>query len=242
MDDLVIPLLAMPSFAPLSVDEDDDGAAAPNPTNTLLIAVGKGVVKNLWFRKPDGLQLAIDSDDLLIGKLPIAAFRPGWIAFPHTNATEPCIHDLDAGEKTVALVHGEEFPGLTATWSSDASGVSVTNSPSVSATVYGTFGKNETRSISYRVEHPDVLNSDPVFEFTQTMRFCPQLGETEDVSQGNRYEDPQDEALYNCMCTDGQPCTCCSGEWCHCPFYGCPCNAERDFFYASSPQCENKKA
>ena len=59
VDDLVIPLLAMPSFAPLSVDEDDDGAAAPNPTNTLLIAVGKGVVKNLWFRKPDGLQLAM---------------------------------------------------------------------------------------------------------------------------------------------------------------------------------------
>lgn len=43
------------------------GANPDNPvnpvTNTLLLAVGRGVRKEVWFDKPDGLDVALDSDD-----------------------------------------------------------------------------------------------------------------------------------------------------------------------------------
>jgi hypothetical protein len=39
-------------------------------TNTLLLAVGRGVRKEVWFDKPYGLDVAIDSDDFLIGEMP----------------------------------------------------------------------------------------------------------------------------------------------------------------------------
>jgi hypothetical protein len=74
----------------------------------------------------------------------------------------------------VTLVHGVEFPGLMAEWTSEESGVAITNVPPVSAAIYGSFPKSGTRTISYALNHPNRLNS-TVATFTQTLRFCPQL-------------------------------------------------------------------
>ena len=122
------------------------GANPDNPvnpvTNTLLLAVGRGVRKEVWFDKPDGLDVALDSDDFLIGEMPTWYWAHGWLAFPHTDATIPCIHDLYAKARTVTLVHGEEFAGLAATWKSEEQGVAITNVPPVSAEIHGSFPKN----------------------------------------------------------------------------------------------------
>ncbi len=80
--DAVVPLVAPPQMR--------SGAV----TNTLLLAVGRGVRKEVWFDKPDGLDVALDSDDFLIGEMPTWYWAHGWLAFPHTDATVPCIHDL----------------------------------------------------------------------------------------------------------------------------------------------------
>ena len=79
-----------------------------NPvTNTLLLAVGKGVRKELWWEKPEGLDVAIDSNDLLIGRMPTWYLPHGWIAFPRTDATSPCIHDFFSNGKIVSLIYGD---------------------------------------------------------------------------------------------------------------------------------------
>ena len=173
--DAVVPLVAPPPMR--------SGAQ----TNTLLLAVGKGVLKSLWWDKPDGLDLALRSGDLLIGRMPTWYLPHGWLAFPHTDATVPCIHDFYAKSKVVTLVHGEEFPGLTATWTNGNADVEMENLPPVSAEIHGHFAKNQTRSISYTVDHPDRLNEDPV-TFSQALRFCPNLAD-EDAPSGATDED-----------------------------------------------------
>ena len=173
--DTVVPLVAPPPMR--------SGAQ----TNTLLLAVGKGVRKSLWWDKPDGLDVALRSDDLLIGRMPTWYLPHGWLAFPHTDATTPCIHDFVSNGKTVSLVHGEEFPGLTATWTNGNADVEIENLPPDSAEIHGHFARNQTRPISYTVDHPSRLNEEPV-AFAQTLRFCPNLAD-EDAPPGVEDED-----------------------------------------------------
>ena len=173
--DAVVPLVAPPPMR--------SGAQ----TNTLLLAVGKGVRKSLWWDKPDGLDVALRSDDLLIGRMPTWYLPHGWLAFPHTDATTPCIHDFVSNGKTVSLVHGEEFPGLTATWTNGNADVEIENLPPDSAEIHGHFARNQTRPISYTVDHPSRLNEEPV-AFAQTLRFCPNLAD-EDAPPGVEDED-----------------------------------------------------
>ncbi len=223
--DSVVPLVAPPQMR--------SGAV----TNTLLLAVEKGLRKEIWLRKAEGLELALDSDDFMIGdEIPSPPFAPrGWIAFPHTEATLPCIHDLSDCRRTVRLVHGEEFPGLTATWESSAQGVTITNNPPVSAEVRARIPKNENRSITYTVAHPKWLRGYTTFE--QSLRFCPPMTHGEEVAAAGS-EDGFDEgktpdlddSVYSsamgCACGEGG-CACCNGGWCVCRDINCMCNLDR---------------
>jgi len=210
--DSVVPLVAPPQMR--------SGAV----TNTLLLAVGRGVRKEVWFTKPDGLDVALRSDDLLIGSLPTFYWPHGWLAFPHKEATVPCIHDFNSRGRVVSLVHGEEFPGLTATWSSEAQGVAITNVPPVSAEIHGSFPKSQERSISYTITHPDYICG--VTNYEQTLRFCPKhVDEPENGSGGG--SDDEEPEYWSCDCAAGGNCSCCSGEWCHCSCWNCPCNANQ---------------
>ena len=204
-------------------------------TNTLLLAVGKGVKKAIWFRRPEGLDVALDSDDFLIGELPSFPLTLGWIAFPHTEATVPCIHDLSDCRRTVRLVYGEEFSGLTATWESSAQGVTITNNPPVSAEVRARIPKNENRSIVYTVAHPMWLRGCTTFE--QTLRFCPPMTHGEELAAAgsedgfDEGETPDfDDSVYSsamgCACGEGG-CACCNDGWCVCRDINCTCNQGR---------------
>ena len=204
--DAVVPLVAPPQMRRGAV------------TNTLLLAVGRGVRREVWFDKPDGLDVALDSDDFLIGEMPTWYWAHGWLAFPHTDATVPCIHDLYAKARTVTLVHGEEFAGLAATWKSDGQGVAITNVPPVSAEIHGSFPKNQTRTICYTMRHPDYMAGET--NYVQTLRFCPQH-----VSDpAGEPDEPGDDPYYECDCAWSGNCNCCTGEWCHCQCWECPCN------------------
>lgn len=221
--DSVVPLVAPPQMR--------SGVA----TNTLLLNVGYGVKKLLWYRRPEGLDVALDSNDFLIGELPSFPLTPGWIAFPHTEATIPCIHDLSDCRRTVRLVHGEEFSGLTATWESSAQGVTITNNPPVSAEVRARIPKNENRSITYTVAHPKWLRGCTTFE--QTLRFCPPMTRDEEAEAAGSEDgfddgdapDP-DSSVYSsamgCACGDGG-CACCNDGWCVCRDINCTCNLDR---------------
>ena len=207
--DAVVPLVAPPQMR--------SGAV----TNTLLLAVGRGVRKEVWFDKSDGLDVALASDDFLIGEMPTWYWAHGWLAFPHVDATVPCIHDLYAKARMVTLVHGEEFAGMTATWSSEAQGVAITNVPPVSAEIHGSFPKNQTRTICYTMSHPDYMGGQT--NYVQTLRFCPQ--HVSDPS--GEPDDSGDDPYYECNCAWSGNCSCCTGEWCHCQCLECPCNMDQ---------------
>ena len=212
--DSVVPLVPPPQMR---------GGAA---TNILLLTVGRGVRKEVWFDKPDGLDVAIDSDDFMIGEMPTRHWAHGWMAFPHTDATAPCIHDFYAKGRMVTLVHGLEFPGLTAEWTSEESGVAITNVPPVSAAIYGNFPKSAARTVSYTLNHPNQLNSTAA-TFAQTLRFCPQFTDADEPTVGSGGGDDDEPEYGNCDCSWSGSCSCCSGEWCHCWRWDCPCNANQ---------------
>ena len=207
----VVPLIAQPTLR------------SGVQTNVLFQTVERGMMKTFWWDKPGELDVAIESDDFLIGELPSLLRPRGWIAFPHTDATIPCIHDFIGNGKSVTLIHGEEFPGLTAEWASDANGVVITNQPPVSAEIYGDFSKNQTRAISYTVSHPKQLNHTAA-TYTQTLRFCPQLSDAEEPNHASSDGDDDEPEYWNCNCSISGLCTCCSGGWCHCSSWNCPCN------------------
>ena len=148
-------------------------------TNTILLALGRGVKKSFWYEKPEGLEIAIDSDDLLIGMIPSNVFRRGWIAFPHTKSTEPCIHDFEAKNVRVSLAYGEEFSGLTSIWSCESEDVVITNEAPVASEIYAKFSRNNSRLINYEVDHPLRLNETNIV-YTQELRFCPKLSDDEE--------------------------------------------------------------
>ena len=190
-------------------------------TNTLLLALGRGVKKSFWYEKPEGLEIAIDSDDLLIGMVPSNVFRRGWIAFPHTKSTEPCIHDFEAKNVRVSLVYGEEFSGLTSIWRCESEDVVITNEAPVASEIYAKFSRNNSRLINYEVDHPLRLNETNIV-YTQELRFCPKLSDDEaDVVENDENESPDIE---RCRCSSVASCDCCSDEWCYCYYSDCPCD------------------
>ena len=238
--DVVVPLLG--SQTGLTRLTGLRGGANPdnplNPvTNTLLLVVGKGVRETLWWEKPDGLDVAIDSDDLLIGELPTLLRLKGWIAFPHTKATVPCIHDLEAKGKVLSLVYGEEFPGLTALWQCSSPSVVITNFPPVSADIHASFSTRDTAEIFYTVDHPDKLNDYPP-SFPQTLRFCPRLTEDEEHGLGNG-QDEREYGICHCVGDSGLICDCCGEGYCHCPNLDCPCFGNQVLEMSNDPDAED---
>ncbi len=193
--DRVYPLLPPPRLR--------SGAA----TNTLLVAVGRGRRERLWWRRPDGLDVALSSEDFMVGELP--SLYPGWIAFPFTDATIPCIHRLGDRSVRVRLVTG--FPDMTATWSSGSADVVVTNLPPDAAKITGRFDADEERAVVYTVWHPDRLAGQT--NYTQSVRFCPNKppprGESPDVTEGESHH-------VMCNCSESVSGIC----RCDCAIYG----------------------
>ena len=213
--DRVYPLLPPPRLR--------SGAA----TNTLLVAVGRGRRERLWWRRPDGLDVALNSEDFMVGVLP--SLCPGWIAFPFTDATIPCIHRLSDRSVRVRLVTG--FPDMTATWSSGSADVVVTNLPPDAAKITGRFDADEERAVVYTVWHPDRLAGQT--NYTQSVRFCPNKppprGESPDVTEGESH-------YVMCKCSESVSGIC----RCDCAIYGhewnMMCDCGDDCAYANPPE------
>ena len=219
--DRVYPLLPPPRLR--------SGAA----TNTLLIAVGRGRRERLWWRRPDGLDVALNSEDFMVGELP--SLHPGWIAFPFTDATIPCIHRLSDRSVRVRLVTG--FPDMTATWSSGSADVVVTNLPPDAAKITGRFDVDEERAVVYTVWHPDRLAGQT--NYTQSVRFCPNKppprGESPDVTEGESHH-------VMCNCSESVSGIC----RCDCAIYGhewnMMCDCGDDCAYANPPEMTDDEA
>ena len=202
-------------------------------TNTLLIAVGRGRRERLWWHKPDGLDVALNSEDFMVGELP--SLHPGWIAFPFTDATIPCIHRLSDRSVRVRLVTG--FPDMTATWSSGSADVVVTNLPPDAAKITGRFDVDEERAVVYTVWHPDRLAGQT--NYTQSVRFCPNRppprGESPDVTEGESHYVP-------CNCSESVSGIC----RCDCAIYGhewnMMCDCGDDCAYANPPEMTDDEA
>ena len=211
--DSVVPLIAPPQMR--------SGAA----TNILLLAVGRGVRKEVWFDKPDGLDVAKESSDFFIGEMPSALWPHGWLAFPHTEATPPCIHDFNTRTKFVTLVHGEEFPGMTATWDGGGNeNVVISNIPPVSASIGGNFPKDAAYSISYTLYHPNCLNESSITN-RQQVRFCPRVSPQDETNTvgAAALDNTEWSKYWSCDCGPDGMCSCCCGEFCLCTSWYCPC-------------------
>jgi len=192
--------------------------SAPSST-PLCVALQKGVTHPVFLMGDSSLSVAFGSSGFAFGELPSLAEGRfmGWINFPNTKATSPCIHDFYACDAIAMLPTGENAEGLTCTWS-DADDVQVKNLPPRSASFVGKFSPKSQSSVSYELDHPKALFG--TRSYTQTVRFCPRLEEDEeDVDSESSLEEEEDETWQPCEC--GEDCSLCGGS-CE---DGCLCEA-----------------
>jgi len=209
----VVPLVAPPQMR----------SSPPSPAPPLLVPVAKGVVHPLRLRDDGTLSVSLGSDDFAFGELPSLASgrRIGWLDFPSSKATEPCIHDYNARRKTVSLPAGADAAELVCMWQGGGN-VEVENNPPRTATITGNFSARGTSGVTYTLSHPKALFGPK--SYAQTVRFCPRPPDPDpeepdppwysdgDGDDSGENDDDHDE---HWCCFWG---TC--DEWCAC---GCDC-------------------
>ena len=203
-------LLVNGSYVPLVAPPQMRGGTPQG--NPLMFPVPKGGTVPVYLRGDGTLSVSFDSGEFAFGELPsLSAHRHmGWINFPNTKATEPCIHDLGVTTKSVELPASGGADDLVCEWQG-GSGVTVENRPPRSATLTASFDPKQSRSITYTLSHPNRLFGRT--EYQQTVRYCPRPGD--DDQPFAEYEDEDDDGNYWCACC-GWPCGDC----------GCPDSCE----------------
>ena len=163
-------LLVGGSYVPLVAPPQMRGGTPQG--NPLMFPVSKGGTVPVYLRGDGTLSVSFDSGEFAFGELPsLSANRcVGWINFPETRATEPCVHDLRTRRRTVSLPASSGADDLVCTWNG-AANVGVENIPPRSARITASFDARETRGITYALSHPKRLFGQT--EYAQTVRFCP---------------------------------------------------------------------
>jgi len=162
--------------------------SAPS-SSPLLVDLQKGVTHPVFLMGDSSLSVAFGSSGFAFGELPSLAEGRfmGWINFPNTKATVPCIHDLRACQTQVHLPIGEDAAELTCTWMGSGD-VEADNHPPRSAQLTGGFSPKSQAEVSYTLNHPKALFG--AKSYSQRARFCPQLEEDEEEPEDE--EDPDD--------------------------------------------------
>ena len=163
-------LLVGGSYVPLVAPPQMRGGTPQG--NPLMFPVPKGGTVPVYLRGDGTLSVSFDSGEFAFGELPsLSANRcVGWINFPETRATEPCVHDLRTRRRTVSLPASSGADDLVCTWNG-AANVGVENIPPRSARITASFDARETRGITYALSHPKRLFGQT--DYAQTVRFCP---------------------------------------------------------------------
>ena len=151
----------------------------------LMIAVPKGVRIKTKYAGDGSVGCRLDSDDFCIGEMPSGwLVRTGWLAFPYTEPSHPCIHTLDENKVTVTLDPGSDIKGLVCTWSGNG-GVSVEALSPLSARLKLDFPRNDNTYITYQLSHANYLCGKR--EFRQRCEYCPKVHDEEDEDGGIWY-------------------------------------------------------
>ena len=202
----VVPLLPRPLIA----------RSAPPPSE-LLLTLPKG--KTLQLKTRGDADVTLDSSNFAFGVLP-SGNRGGWINFPITKATTPCIHDFNARKKAVSLPAGEDADELTCTWQSGEK-VEAENHPPRSAEITGVFNPKDDGNLTYTLHHPKYLFGETAY--TQTVRFCPKPPQPEEGEENPPWYwgSGSGEEDGNCFCCIFGEC----GDTCGC---ACTCGDESD--------------
>ncbi|MBQ2628473.1 MAG: hypothetical protein IJG13_02220, partial [Kiritimatiellae bacterium] len=162
-------LLVGGSYVPLVAPPQMRGGQQANP---LLSPVPDGGRVPVYLKGDGTLSVSFDSSEFAFGELPsLSANRcAGWINFPETRATEPCVHDFRTRRKQVSLPASPGADDLSCTWQGGGD-VQVEDVPPRSARITASFGARETREITYTLSHPKRLFGQT--QYSQTVRFCP---------------------------------------------------------------------
>ena len=200
--DKVVPLLPRPRLL-MGVN----GASDPTAM-TLRVPVFKGTVQRCFLRIPESLEVAITASDFVYGERPTFLHPRGWFAFPNTEASYPCIHDLGSRRVAVSLDPGFAAPGLSCVWNSTAS-VGAVSTGDLSATLFGHFSPSSTAPVTYTLSHPRYICGRTVY--TQTARFCPRIDDDDlPEAEGRRIDEEYGDEDWRCDCGN------CEDTWCPC--------------------------
>ena len=205
--DKVVPLLPRPTMQ----------RSAPSP-NELLLSVPKNITLKLKKRGDATVDAALNSSDFAFGVLPTER-KSGWIHFPNTKASEPCIHDYNAKKKYVSLPVGKDANQVACTWAG-GTGVEIENFPPRSAEITGRFNPKEESDVTYSLTHPQYLFGET--SYSQAVRFCPKLPEETENEEDSPWYSNNDSLDGSSSCCISCELGLCGGS-CEC---GCNCNCE----------------
>ena len=215
-------LLVGDTFVPLVAPAPRGGEGAQGGPE-LRVSVPKGGKVPLYLRGDGTLDVSFDSDEFAFGELPrLALFRrAGWVCFPDTKASEPCIHDYAHRRRDVTLPVGKDSKDLACTWQGEGE-VEVENIPPRSAAVTARFDARRKGGVKYTLSHPKYLFGRKTYP--QTVRFCPpppeggEDGDEEGKKDPKWYREGEEDR------GEAPECWCCAwgtcGKVCNC---GCDC-------------------
>lgn len=167
----------------------------------LLVDVPRCLKVSVTLRAESGLAVVLNSDEFCIGELPSVDKPEGWICFPNTRATAPCIHFLesDGNELELSLDPKVDFGDFECNWSGGDE-LGIRNTPDLIAYIKPNFPRQRTSPIAYTVSHPKYLFG--AKEFSQDVQYCPSMEfdckEDDEHASGDEIDvgsDPSQELL-----------------------------------------------
>ena len=173
----------------LSADAGDAGTGRPTSVS-VSIPVPQGKEVSVWYKgKGDAEYFQLGSSDFCAGCAPTLLKPRGWIAFPYTEASPACIHNLVLNDTEVSLDPGK-IDDITCTWNPTAM-VAAENLPPRSAKLTGKFSRDSEAPITYTLDHPAYLSGAKTYE--QSVRYCPANYDESEHSYGENFVEPESE-------------------------------------------------
>lgn len=176
---------------------------------TLQQPIAKGRRQAVMLRVTGDLDVQLDSSDFCFGELPTKSGENGWLVFPRSDASEPCIHDGRACRRTVSLKPGEGSERLTCQWSSNSDDLRVEMLDRLSAEIGGCFPPQIVLRVDYELDHPQYLFG--TRRYPQRVKFCPHGVATDDNDEDCALDVPYGDGTAN-----GCWCGFCRAEYCAC--------------------------
>jgi len=149
----------------------------------LAMSIPKGQEETVYFEIPPNMNIELSSDEFMIGEMKdYGYYKEGWIAFPRTDASAPCVHLNDRRTRYSSFNPGDGITGLTCEWIGTDK-VNVCSEGPFAVSMWGDLSKGNVEKVRYRLAHEKYICGK--CEYAQPVKYCYPETEEEEDSEDN---------------------------------------------------------